>query len=122
MTTELSRRRRILFSVILAGFVLLVIEIACQVFYRFNAGDFLFRRTGLPIFEADPTRCYRLRSNLEYRHRTNEFDVVVYTNDQGMRTDAKRLDVPLEKAPGVYRVLFLGPSFTFGWGNAFEDT
>jgi lysophospholipase L1-like esterase len=122
MSTELTWQRRILFSVILAGFVLLVIETALQLFYRFTAGDFLFRRTGLPIFEADPTRCYRLRSNLEYRHRTNEFDVVVYTNSQGMRTDARQLDVPLQRAPAAYRILFLGPSFTFGWGNAFEDS
>jgi hypothetical protein len=121
MGGELPLRRRVFFTVITAAFVFFVVEVACQVFYRVTAGDFLFRRTGLPIFEADPTRCYRLKSGLEYAHRTNEFDVVVYANSQGMRTDELRRDVSPEKAPGTYRILFLGPSFTFGWGNFYED-
>lgn len=117
---ELSLGRRAAFSLVLATLVLLVIEGACQVLYRLSAGDFLFRRTGTPIFEEDPTRCYRLKPNLAYAHRTNEFETVVYTNSQGLRTDAGRRDLVEQKPPGVYRVLFLGPSFTFGWGNDFE--
>jgi hypothetical protein len=73
VSAELSLRRRIAFSLLLGAFVLLVIEVTCQLFYRITAGDFLFRRTGAPIFEEDPTRCYRLKSNLVYEHRTNEF-------------------------------------------------
>jgi hypothetical protein len=121
VTSELSLGRRIFFSLVLAGFVLVSVELACQLFYRFTAGDFLFRRTGAPIFEEDPHRCYRLKPNLDYVHRTNEFESVVYTNSQGMRTDARRLDVKPEKPVDVHRILFLGPSFTFGWGNAYEE-
>jgi lysophospholipase L1-like esterase len=121
VSAELSLRRRIAFSLLLGAFVLLVIEVTCQLFYRITAGDFLFRRTGAPIFEEDPTRCYRLKSNLVYEHRTNEFEIAIYTNSQGMRTDASRQDVAPSKPSGAYRILFLGPSFTFGWGNEFEE-
>ena len=122
VSSELSLGRRVSFSLVVAALVLLAIEATCQLFYRVTAGDFLFRRTGAPIFEEDPTRCYRLKPNLAYEHKTNEFDIEIYTNSEGMRTDATRRDVTPEKAPGVYRILFLGPSFTFGWGNSFEDS
>ncbi len=97
------------------------IEGLLQAFYYLTAGDFLFRRGVLPLFEPDPTRCFRLKSELAYSHRTNEFDVTVFTNSQGHRTDQRRLEVPHAKPPGAYRILFLGPSLTFGWGNEFEE-
>ena len=75
----------------------------------------------MPIFEADPTRCYRLRTGLAFRHRTPEFDVTIYTNDQGMRTGPARAAVG-DKKPGVFRVLFLGTSYAFGWGSDYEDS
>jgi len=55
-------------------------------------------------------------------HRTNEFAIHLYTNAQSFRTDARRAPVAVEKPADVYRVLFLGPSFTFGWGSDYEDT
>lgn len=123
MSNELSLGRRISFSLVLVVLVLLVVEGTSQLFYRVTAGDFLFRRAGAaPIFEEDPTRCYRLKSNLEHVHKTNEFETAIYTNSQGLRTDASRRDLVLEKPAGVYRILFLGASFAFGWGNEFEQT
>ncbi|MGH7288003.1 MAG: hypothetical protein ACREI8_08315 [Myxococcota bacterium] len=119
---EPSLRRRLFFGVVVAALVLLVIEVGCQLAYRLTVGDFLFRRLGAPIFEADPTRCYRLKPKLAYRHRTNEFDITLYTDSHGMRTDAERRDVTPEKPPGVYRILFLGPSFALGWGSQFEES
>lgn len=121
MPSDLSPSRRLLFGALVAALVLLVIEIGGQLAYRLTAGAFLFRRMGAPIFEPDPTRCYRLKTNLAYRHQTNEFDITIYTNARGMRTGAERQDLSAEKPPGVYRVLFLGPSFALGWGSQFED-
>jgi len=100
----------------------LLIEISLQFFYRARNGDFLFRRAALPIFDADPDRHYKLLPHLSYRHRTNEFDVTYFTNGQGIRTDRSRADFDAQKGEDVYRILFLGPSFAFGWGNSYEDT
>ena len=96
-------------------------EVVAQAYYALTTGDVLARRAALPIFEADPTRCYRLRAGLAFRHRTPEFDVTLYTNDQGMRTGAARPPVG-EKRPGVLRVLFLGTSYAFGWGSEYEQS
>jgi hypothetical protein len=96
-------------------------EVVAQGYYALTTGDVLARRAALPIFEADPTRCYRLRPGLAFRHRTPEFDVTLYTNDQGMRTGRGRRPVG-EKRPGVFRVLFLGTSYAFGWGSEYEQS
>jgi hypothetical protein len=118
---KLSRRKEIVFGVLVAGFTFGAIELMGQAFYFATAGDFLFRRATLPLYEPDPVRCFRLKPGLEYSHRTNEFDVTIYTNAQNMRTDARRAPVSVEKPPGTRRALFLGPSFTFGWANEYEQ-
>ena len=122
MEAPLGWRRQLLFTAILAGVALLSVEIPLQLYYRLTAGEWLFRRTLPPIYEADPTRCYRVKPDLDYVHRTNEFAIHLYTNAQSFRTDARREPVALEKPPDVYRVLFLGPSFTFGWGSDYAET
>lgn len=98
------------------------IEVVGQAIYYLSAGDVLFRRVAVPIYEYDPTRCWRTKPNLNYRHRTNEFDVTILTDSRGFRTGADRKPISLDKAENVVRILFLGPSFTFGWGNNYADT
>ncbi len=122
MSEQLGWRRRFLFTAILAGVAALSTEIPLQLYYRLTVGEWLFRRTLPPIYAADPVRCYRVQSDLDYLHRTNEFAIHLYTNAQSFRTDARRAPVATEKPADVYRVLFLGPSFTFGWGSDHEDT
>src|SRR5262245_14570299 len=122
MDAPLGWRRRLLFTAILAAVALLSVEIPLQLFYRITAGDWLFRRTLPPIYEADATRCYRVKPDLDYVHRTNEFTIHLFTNAQSFRTGAQRAPVAYEKPADVYRVLFLGPSFAFGWGSDHEQT
>jgi hypothetical protein len=75
----------------------------------------------LPIYAEDQYRVYKLQPNLSYRHVTNEYDVTYHTNDQGLRTDNKKESITFEKSQSAFRVLFLGPSFAFGWANNYED-
>lgn len=119
---RLSLRRRLLFISVPLLLTLLAVEIVLQAYYYVSAGDFLFRRAVPPIYEADETRCFRLKPDLDYIHRTNEFAVRIYTNSQGFRTDAARRTIPIEKGENVFRILFLGPSFAMGWANDFEDS
>ena len=118
---RLSPLRRIVFATILAGLVVVYLELLLQVFYYATVGDFLFRRALPPIYAADPVRCYRVASNLEYVHRTNEFTIDVFTNSLGMRTDARHREYAVEKPDDVYRILVTGPSFAFGWGSNYEQ-
>ena len=98
-----------------------MIEIALQGTYRFANGDFLYRRIGLPIYTPDPIRVYRVQSNLNWTHSTNEYSVTYYTDNLGLRSAAPDKATRLEKADGVYRILVLGPSFAFGYANNYAD-
>ena len=118
----LSRRRSLLLAAIVAAGVLASIEAMLQLAYRLQAGTFLFERNLVPMLRASATHCYANQPDLALEHRTSEFSVHIYTNAQGLRTDAARRSVAPEKPPGVTRILFLGPSFTFGWGSEYEDS
>jgi len=102
--------------------LLIFIELALQAYYRISNGSFLFERVHLSMYSPDDYRVYKTKPNLNFRQRTNEFDVTYYTNSQGLRTNSQKKEVNIEKANNTYRILFLGPSFTFGWGNNYEDT
>jgi hypothetical protein len=114
--------RRIAFFFILVAVPLATIEILLQGFYRIANGAWLPQRVSPPLYAADAHRCYGLRPNLAFRHATNEFAVDIFTNAQGFRTDRRRRDTDITKRPGIQRVLFLGPSFAFGWGSDHEDS
>jgi len=115
-------KKEILFYGVMLLIPLLFIELSLQAYYRIVTGSFLFERMVLPIYAADENRFYRLKSDLAYQHKTNEYDVTYYTNSEGLRTDAEKKVVPIEKADNVYRILFMGPSFAFGWGSDYEDS
>jgi hypothetical protein len=100
---------------------ILFLEIALQLYYHITTGSYVFNRAAIPIYESDDVRYYRVKPNLSYHQQTNEFDVIYYTNNQGLRSDHLKKDITIDKGDHIYRILFLGPSFTFGWGNNYED-
>jgi len=116
----MGKRKTIYFTVMLI-IPVVFIELSLQVYYRISNGGFLFHRVGLSINSPDIYRVYKAKPNLSLRQRTNEFDVTYYTNSQGLRTNSQKKEVNIEKANTTYRILFLGPSFTFGWANNYED-
>jgi hypothetical protein len=115
--------RRSLFVAGYLLFCLLLLEVALQFHYRVVAGEWLVRRTALPLFFApDEDTGFRLRPNLALSHRTVEFATEIYTDSAGLRVGAAGDEIPVTKPDGVRRMMLLGPSFAFGWGVDFEDT
>jgi hypothetical protein len=70
----------------------------------------------LPMCRPDPLTIWRYRPDLRLTYRTPEFETQVRTNDVGLR------EGPIAtEAEGATTVLFIGDSFTFGWGVAEEQ-
>lgn len=113
--------RKITFYLILIILQLVFVDLVLQTFYRVTNGDWLFRRVVLPMYAADDVRVYSVKPNLDYAHITNEFGVNYYTDNLGYRAASPEKVTQIEKADDVYRVLFLGPSFSFGYANNYED-
>lgn len=103
-------------------FLLAVVEIALQLFYFARSGDWLFRRIAVPIYAPDDLRAWAVKPDLRYRHKTGEFSVEYITNSQGFRTDRQDAIYLRQKPTDVYRIMMIGPSFTFGWANDYDDT
>ena len=113
--------RKAFFYLIMITLQIALVEGILQAYYRITNGDYLSKRVDLPIFAPDPHRIYRVKSNLDYQHHTNEFSVVYYTDNFGFRAASPTRETNIEKPDGTYRIMFLGPSFTFGTANQYED-
>jgi hypothetical protein len=107
-------------SLIYLAFLSACVEVALQAFYWVTAGDFLFRRVGLPIYAREPHAGFGNRPGLSFDHRTNEFHAHYYINLAGFRVPRPDVEYTLAKPSTIYRVMILGPSFAFGWGVDYE--
>jgi hypothetical protein len=67
----------------------------------------------LPMCRPDARAVWRYRPNLALTYRAPEFEMAVRTNDEGLRSSTNASD-------GRPTILFVGDSFTFGWGVAEE--
>lgn len=101
--------------VIKAGVVLLSCAVAV------GAAEFVLRhwlhaapQLELDLYARDPQGNLRLRPNITRRHVTRLWDVVIRTNAEGWRDQAKTGAGPL--------ILGLGDSMSFGWGVEFDET
>lgn len=122
MKKTLKRRRRLAIGILYVLFLLTVVEVALQLFYFARSGEWLFRRIAVPIYAPDALRGWVVKPNLRYRHKTGEFSVEYITNSQGFRTDRQDAFYLRQKPTDVYRIMMIGPSFTFGWANDYDDT
>jgi hypothetical protein len=105
-----------------AVFLAVFVEIALQAFYYATAGDFLFRRVGLPIYAASEWGGFWNKPNLALAHNTGEFRATYYTNAEGLRVDRPGHEYQRAKGEDTYRIMLLGPSYAFGWGVNYEES
>ena len=94
--------------------IILFLEISLQVIYRIISGNYLLNRTNIPIYENSDICCWKLKKNLSLSHETNEFDYNIYTNNQSHRITNNSSKIFTKKSGKT--LLFMGPSFGFGWG------
>jgi hypothetical protein len=81
-----------------------------------GGSDSTYEDERLPMCRADPLTIWRYRPDLHLTYRTAEFETQIRTNEAGLREGPIAPD-----AEGVTTVLFIGDSFTFGWGVAEEQ-
>jgi hypothetical protein len=117
-----SAGRKLLFAVFYLAFLGVFVEVSLQAFYYFTAGDFLFKRVGLPIYAPDEWAGMWNKPNFALEHHTNEFTATYYTNEQGLRVPERERRYAPGAHPGVYRIMLLGPSFAYGWGVSWEES
>ena len=116
------KRGKIASAIAYLLFLFVVVELALQSFYYMTAGDFLFRRAALPIYQQEPHAGYGNKRNLSFEHHTPEFRARYYTNSAGFRVPRSGFKYPVAKPENSYRILLLGPSFAYGWGVDYEKS
>lgn len=95
-----ARQQRLLLIKCLASAVALVLSVLCV-----EVVGNVLRGNPYATWQVNP-------KNLDVRFHTDDFDVGVITNSQGLR---EHDEVPAAH-PGVFRIVAVGDSYTFGWG------
>ena len=117
-----SRRRRILFKLILLGFSitisLVVIEIGMRIVMP-SAPENRDPQVGYVMLDVDPAAGRKYRYwHLKPDQEAYTFDAPLKSDSIGLRNDTIRADLPA----GHIRVAALGDSHTFGQGVSGEET
>jgi hypothetical protein len=111
----LSRIREIVRNVTLAVCCVIGSLVMLEIAIRFIEPREIMRYF---FVESDPVLNHKFSPNGRGRHKTNEFDVGYIINSIGLRD----VEFAVGKAPGVFRILMLGDSFTEGNGVSMEQT
>lgn len=116
------RKKKLLGIIAYLLFLFIVVEIALQAFYYLTAGDFLFRRVALPIYQTEKFAGFMNRPKLAFDHHTNEFRAHYYINSAGFRVARPDIEYAVRKPADTYRIMLLGPSFAYGWGVEYDKS
>jgi lysophospholipase L1-like esterase len=119
--TPPSGRPSVLLNIVLLAFAILLgcvaMEVALRVIFAHSL-DFSMEMWKYAVKLKRPVA----NPDLSFAHAPNRsaflMGVPVSINSEGLRDR----EFSLEKPPGVYRVMMLGDSTTFGWGVKEEDT
>ena len=96
------------------------LEFILQLTYKLTAGDYLINRANIPIYQTDNHSCWKFKKNLNISHKTNEFNYNIYTNNLSHRVN--NYSNNKFKLQDGKTVLFMGPSFGFGWGVEYRKS
>jgi len=107
-----SRVRALAKRLSLIGFGLVFALAAAEVAMRVFGLAPLHRNPLHSFHDPDPSLGWRGASGYEARFRQNEFDVVIAHDESGYR----RPDVPFDGPPDAPSAVFMGDSYTWGWG------
>lgn len=118
---RMARRPNVLGNIVLLAFAILLgciaMEVALRVIFAHSL-DFSMEMWKYAVKLKRPVA----NPDLSFAHAPNRsaflMGVPVSINSEGLRDR----EFSLEKPPGVYRVMMLGDSTTFGWGVRQEDT
>ena len=123
-----SHVRKLLFSAVTVGAVLLLLEAGARVVspgtqnQRFRQINqivmFLGTQPSDLMLDFDSERFWKLKPNITINDPDNTFWQGTVSNAQGFRCS----DFDLKKTPGTLRIVCFGDSSTFGIGARMEDT
>lgn len=99
----------------------LIIEIFLQGFYKIYNGSYLINRSYVPIYDESKESCWKVKPNLNIQHKTTEFNYNILTDHNSFRivNESNKFDILSNKDKTL---IFLGPSFSFGWGVSYEKS
>ena len=101
------------FNIVAIAAILGVTELGVRWIAGSNA---TYQDDQLPMCRPDSLTIWRYRPDIRLTYRTPEFETPIRTNENGLRQG------PIAPAAeGVTTVLFIGDSFTFGWGVTEEQ-
>lgn len=114
-TKNLSRKKKLLFIAAMLVIFPPLLAVALEVLLRLVAPQPL-----LPRYVTDSGFGVRVHCrNISIHHSTADYRIAIRTNAMGIRADR---EFSFAKPDGVFRIVGLGDSFTFGYGVEVEDT
>lgn len=108
-------KNRILYLAFLSIFIIIAIEVSIRLLHlapQIGQADLNYVKDPYLPFKQKPL------SIVSGRSRTNEYNYVYKHNSLGFRD----VEHTIKKPEGVFRILGLGDSFTYGQGASFEET
>jgi hypothetical protein len=72
-------------SILTFVFVVFILELSLQFFYLLANKQWLFFRTGLPMYQQSNDAYYDIKNNFIASHKTNEFNYKIIINEKSNR-------------------------------------
>ena len=112
---KLSLKKRLLFTVVALAICSIPAALGFELLLRLVDPQPL-----LPRYVTDSGFGIRIHCpNISIHHTTPDYRISIHTNSLGFRADR---EFPFAKPDGVFRIVGLGDSFTFGYGVEAKDT
>jgi hypothetical protein len=99
--------------------LILIVGLAAEGFARFMRPQLIHPTRDEQFRIYDPEIGWVNKPSVEDRFKSEDFDVSVRVNAEGLRDDVVHSP---QKAPGIFRIAVLGDSFTWGYGVEASQT